>query len=125
MSVTSARADVCNVTADVATVSLSSGAVQRLRLNAPDHPLATVQVLGSFAGTGPGIDEIGMHVPLNLDRYFLLTYGAVSPLLQSDSAGNGGLAELDTLGVATMRVVAPPALHAQWIGHAVRHAFAM
>jgi hypothetical protein len=89
-----AQTDTCRLFADTTVISLSAGQVQNLRLSAPAHPFNPARVFGSFAGTTPGMEEIGMflphvHLPLNRDRYFVISYVGISPLLQNPPSLTG------------------------------------
>jgi hypothetical protein len=127
-----AETDTCRLFADTTVISLSAGQVQNLRLSAPAHPFNPARVFGSFAGTTPGMEEVGMflphvHLPLNRDRYFVISYVGISPLLQNPPSITGpyaGFVPLDVNGRATTVVSVPPALHSVFVGRTVYHAFA-
>ncbi len=113
-------------------ISLSAGQVQHLRLSAPGHAFNPARVLGTFAGTTPGIEEIAglmphVHLPLNRDRYFWMTWNGTSPLLANPpgvpTGPFAGFVPLDINGRATTIVSVPPALHSVFVGRTVHHAF--
>jgi hypothetical protein len=73
-------------------------------------------VAGSLAGTTPGFDVGGLHVPLNLDPYFFISLGGTTPIV-------GGIGFLDTTGQATAVFDLPLATNPVLVGFTVNHAF--
>ncbi|MEM7311418.1 MAG: aryl-sulfate sulfotransferase [Planctomycetota bacterium] len=77
-------------------------------------------VLGSLAGTSPGIDYQGFNLPLNLDSYFLFTAananGAVLP---------GTFGTLDGLGNGAAQLVLGAGVAAATAGMTAHHAYAV
>jgi hypothetical protein len=59
---------------DVEEISASDPAPQNLFLDAgPNHASETYLILGSVSGIGPGVEVLGVHMPLNLDGWMLWT----------------------------------------------------
>ncbi|MBC8451274.1 MAG: hypothetical protein H8D72_01050 [Planctomycetes bacterium] len=89
--------EIPSMTVDVPSVSISSAGSQNYGMDAGlGHAFEPYLMLGSFAGTTPGFDFGGRHIPLNLDVYFnyLLTYpnGPITP---------GSFGVLDAAGKST------------------------
>lgn len=105
---------------DTATLSVSAGGAQRLELDAGEPNAGRAyQVLGSLAGTEPGIAlPGGFTLPLVLDRYLLQT------LLHPGSGPvQGASGVLDAHGHAEAAVVVPPGSPLVLVGLTVNHAF--
>jgi hypothetical protein len=116
---TFASAQDCAVTADVLAISVSAGGVQTLSIDVgPENALSQYFVLGSFSGTAPGFD-LGLHYPLNEDRYLLQTWVGASRLVE-----DGGIGLTDSRGLAEIHVVVPPSATSALVGRTVNHAVA-
>ena len=114
--------DICQeLSADVATVSLSAGGLQSLSLHpGAAHAGALYFLLGSASGTSPGIAIDGQTLPLNFDGYFNLTLKA-GPLPLQNSLGF-----LDAAGNASAGFLAPPAAYSPSLaGVTLNHAYAV
>ena len=108
------------LSADVGTISLSAGGTQTLSLDAGSaHAGESFVVAGSLAGTLPGFDVGGVHVPLNQDAYFQLTLnlGGVPPFI-------GFAGTLDANGKGTAQFSLPPGTPGVLAGLTIHHAFA-
>lgn len=111
--------DVCQaLSADVAALSIGSGGSLAFTLNAGTaHAGQLYLLLGTAAGTMPGVPLDGQLLPLNVDDYLLATLTGGSPI-----QGSTGL--LDAAGQASAQLTlgagqAPSDL----IGLTVHHAF--
>jgi hypothetical protein len=106
--------------ADAAQLSLASGGVQRFGLDAGHlHASETYLLLGSLAGTSPGISlGGGRRLPLNADAYlgWTLRNPNVPPLQRS-------LGVLDARGHAVASFRLPAGAPASLIGATFHHAF--
>jgi hypothetical protein len=99
-------------------ISLASGGEHRLRLDrAVTEQWNVYIVLGSAAGTSPGGSYDGLHVPLEVDSYFMasLTQPNVGPF--GDTLGN-----LDGNGDAIARIQLPAGLNPALAGLTLHHA---
>lgn len=122
-SLAGAQQSPCQLAANTTQVSISSFQMQFLEIHAPALAGDRVQMFGSFLGTSPGTAAFGLHLPLNPDRYLLLTHSGRSPLLHGNLPGGEAGCQLDSLGNGLM-VVAPPAvLPSYLIGRTVHHAY--
>ncbi len=102
-----------------ATLSRSAGGVQTLAIDAGlRHSGASYVLLGSLAGTWPGIALGPLTAPLNLDPYLVYT-------LQNPNAAplSGSRGMLDTSGRAVARFTLPPGLPGSLAGLRFAHAF--
>jgi hypothetical protein len=97
--------DVRPLSSPTSSVSLSAGGSQPLEIDAGHlHGGESYLVLGSASGTEPGFTlASGIHLPLNLDAYFVhtLRYPNSPPLLDS-------LGVLSPAGSAQLAFVVPP-----------------
>jgi hypothetical protein len=72
---------------------------------------------GSFAGTAPGFDFQGVHVPLNPDWYLPVSINAaMSPVV-------GGFGLLDPEGLGQALVAVPAGVALPLVGLTVAHAY--
>lgn len=104
---------------DTAEISLSAGGVQTLDLQAGASAAGDLHlVLGSFAGTSPGVSLGAVTLPLEIDAYFsfLLANPGAAPVL-------GGLGQLGPDGSASAQVQIPPGAAPSAAGAVVHHAF--
>jgi hypothetical protein len=106
---------------DLAALSLSAGGTYAMSL-APGASRSgdTYLVLGSLSGSTPGFDLGALHVPLNIDPYFLFT-------LKSPGAPPlaGSLGVLDGAGHATCTLTLPPGTAPSLAGVTIHHAFGL
>ena len=112
--------DECQLlSADTASISLAAGGPQVFTLAAGGaHSGEVALLLGSAAGTSPGL-VLGNHVlPLVVDAYFLATFSAPNqpPLYNS-------LSVLDGNGGSTAAFSLPPGLAPALAGHTLFHAY--
>lgn len=107
--------------ASPAALSLQAGGVQSFQLNAPvQHALMPYIVLGSTAGTSPGL-PFGTHVlPLNVDPYFMWTLSNPNLFPLGNTFG-----VLDATGRATASFTLVPGSPPQWAGAYIHHAYAV
>ncbi len=90
---------------NTAEVSVARGDRQLLQLDAGiEHAGKTYLIAGSF-GTSPGFSAFGVHVPLNLDAWFLRSVDAANTPIYPSSYG-----QLDASGRAVSAVVVPAGL---------------
>jgi hypothetical protein len=109
------------LTAMPPALSTAAGGIQTLELDAPLAEAGrTFLVLGSLAGTVPGLALGPWTLPLNPDAYFL------SVLNEPDQPpASGFLGILDELGDGEASVLVPPGLAAGLAGSTAHHAFAV
>ncbi|QDU65388.1 hypothetical protein [Engelhardtia mirabilis] len=104
--------------ADQPAVSLVSGGVQSLALNAGPTvgPGLAYIVLGSATATAPGLELSGVHIPLAVDAYtnFTLTSANQGPLV-------GTLGVLDGAGRGTAQISIPAATDPGLAGTTLYH----
>lgn len=109
-----------SLSSNTTSLSLATGGTQQLELAAGPTvgPGLPYLVLGSASGTAPGIDALGVHVPLNLDAYTMFTLGHPNtpPLVRS-------LGLLDAQGRANAAFKLPPAADPSLAGITVQHSF--
>ncbi|QDU65042.1 FG-GAP repeat protein [Engelhardtia mirabilis] len=111
--------DVGRLGVDVGAVSLGAGGTQALDLQAGFPEAGNVHlVLGSFAGSSPGLAVAGTTLPLNADPYllFLLANPNAPPVV-------GGLGLLDANGQGSAQVVVGAASAPALAGLTVAHAY--
>lgn len=111
--------DVGALAIDVAAVSLATGGTQGLALEAGFGEAGQIHlVLGSFAGTAPGVPLGGVTLPLAIDPYLLyaLANPGAPPIV-------GGLGVLDGDGAASAQVVVPAGLSPSLAGATAHHAY--
>jgi hypothetical protein len=102
------------------SVSTSAGGTVEFDLVAGSSKAGDLYlVMGSLAGTSPGIDYQGFNLPLNLDNYLLYTINHAS-----GGALPGSFGTLDALGNGAAALVLPPGVAASATGQTVHHAFA-
>lgn len=100
-------------------VSVFEGGAQILSLDAGAiNAGRTYLMLGSFAGTTPGIQLLGTPVPLNLDAYLLFTFATPNTPLLRNSLGM-----LDANGRARVTFELPPIADPSLVGLVVHHAY--
>lgn len=107
------------LTAQVASLSVAAGGLQVLDLDAGlDHADRAYRVLGSLAGSSPGIPIGDVILPLNFEfRYFVATVAGTAPML----VGANGF--LDGAGQAHAAFVLPAGLLGpQLVGLTLHHA---
>jgi hypothetical protein len=108
-----------SLTADVPSISLASGGVQSLGLNAgAAHAGKTYLLLGTISGTQPGITAPGGAIPLNLDAWFMWTLGNPNSAVLPNSFG-----VLDGGGSAQASFVLPPVAAPSLVGLVFHHAY--
>ncbi len=109
-----------SLSADVSTISLATGGVQKLSLNAgPEYALRNYLVLGSITGTGPvPIPGSSLLLPLTPDAYFDLTLLAADVQQLFNTLGT-----LDDNGQAEAQIFLPPGANSALAGLVVHHAF--
>lgn len=106
------------LTSDVHLVSVSSGGVQNMVLDADAaHASQVYLVLGTLSGTRPGSRFGSLTLPLNPDAYFTFTLGSPNTLIA------GSLGTLDSNGRAAASFRLPPGLPASLAGTLLHHAF--
>ncbi|MEE2886619.1 MAG: kelch repeat-containing protein [Planctomycetota bacterium] len=94
----------CSMTADVPTVSITTGGAQKLTLDAgPAHANRPYWIFGSITGTSPGISLNGIKIPLNIDVYTQLAMENV----MANPPFNNFRSVLDANGGATAQFVVP------------------
>lgn len=96
----------------------SAGGAQDIDVDAgPAHAGELYVVVGSFTGTSPGQNLLGVHIPLNLDAYFYTTVRApnVGPLRNTFGA-------LDANGRARAQFALPPGISVSLLGLQLHHA---
>ena len=107
------------LTADTDTLSLSTGGVQRFTLEAGvEHGLLAYLLLGTLAGTEPGLPIDGLLLPLNPDSYTTAALLAPNTAPLASSLGT-----LDAQGVACASFTLPPGLPPGLSGLTLHHAF--
>ena len=112
--------DECQpLSADTDTLSLAAGGAQNLALHAgASHAGDLYLLLGSAAGTSPGVPVGGGTLPLNVDGYFLFTLGnANTPPL------SGSFGVLGPAGDAAAQFALPAGSPATLAGATVWHAY--
>ena len=112
------RLDGAALTAGPHELSVAAGGSQELRLAAPPAAGELYLVLGSTAGTEPGLVLDGELLPLNLDAYTALTLDAPNSATHQATLG-----VLDPAGAGAAAVVLPPGLSPALAGLELHHAF--
>jgi hypothetical protein len=108
-----------SLTADVPSISLTTGGIQSLGLNAgPAHAGATYLLLGSISGTQPGIAVPGGALPLQPDPWFFWTLSNPNSVVLQNSFG-----ALDGAGSAQASFLVPPATAPGLVGLVFHHAY--
>lgn len=108
-----------SLTADVPSISLATGGIQNLGLNAGlPHAGATYFLLGSISGTQPGIAAPGGTIPLNPDPWFFWTLGNPNSAVLANSLG-----VLDGGGSAQSSFTVPPVAAPGLVGLVFHHAY--
>lgn len=115
---TAILAQDCKLSTDVTRVSVSAGGTQMLYIDVGPSNAGLYYVLGSFSGTSPGFD-LGMHYPLNMDRYLIDSWVGVLRL-----APGGGIGATDALGHGAFALVVPSGTLTALAGLSVHHAVA-
>ena len=106
-----------SLSADVPTVSVSSGGVQVLAVNAGrGSPGYTYWILGTLSGTMPGARFGGFFVPFNPDSYTEFTLAFPNSPLMPESLG-----VLVGSGRAGSRFILPPGLDPSLVGRVLHH----
>ncbi len=102
------------------SISLSSGGQQDLTLEAGLSRAGWFySVFGSLSGSSPGINlGSGINLPLNFDRYFLLTLN--KPDFSAFGNFNG---QLDSQGIGMATFSLPPSTSSSLAGVTLRHAY--
>jgi hypothetical protein len=102
------------------TFSVAAGGVQRFELDAGSNQANRLHLLvGSLAGTKPGLFVQGFTLPLNYDAYLYLTLTQPNQPPIADSFG-----VLDARGEQRATFALPPAADPVLIGLTAHHAFA-
>jgi hypothetical protein len=97
-------------------ISIKAGGTQRLTVHAGKaHANRSYWIFGSETGTRPGIDLLGVHIPLNPDLYTIIAMGAVNGREFTNFRGT-----LDANGLATASVNIPANLA---FGFTFHHAY--
>ena len=87
-------------------LSIKAGGTQRLTVNAGRaHANRLYWIFGSETGTRPGVDLLGVHIPLNPDLYTIIAMGAVNGKEFTKFRGT-----LDANGLAAASFNVPPNL---------------
>jgi hypothetical protein len=106
------------LSSDVDTLSIAAGGTQALTLDAGSaHAGELYLLLGSLAGTKPGLAHLSFTLPLNPDAYFWLTLSSPGPTL------SGSLGTLDGWGEGEALFALPPASFPPLVGQVAHHAF--
>jgi hypothetical protein len=64
---------------DVHAIPITTGGTQRLTVNAGKaHATKLYWIFGSETGTSPGVNLLGVHIPLNPDLYSVIAMGTVN-----------------------------------------------
>jgi hypothetical protein len=104
---------------DKASVSVASGGMVAMELSAAVATAGdTYLLLGSAAGTQPGISSGDVHLALNPDAYFALT---LPPF--GDEPLINGFGQFGATGSAAASLVVPAGLPPSLIGLTLNHAF--
>ena len=107
------------LSADVAGISLNTGGDQNFALSAgAAHAGDLYLMLGSFAGTSPGLDYGAFNIPLNVDAYF--AYSLTSP---GSPLFTGFFGTLDASGTASAALKIPGGVDPALVGIVGNHAF--
>lgn len=110
--------DLPSMTQSAKSVSLANGGAVNLEVSVgPQHAGAWRLVLGSVSGSSPGLQIAGLHLPLNVDAYFLHTLQTPNtpPLVRN-------LAPLSSQGAGAARFALPPGSQASLAGLELTHA---
>jgi hypothetical protein len=92
--------------ADVHEFSIKVGGTQGLSINAGKaHANRSYWIFGSVTGTRPGVNLLGVHIPLNPDLYTNVAMANVNTTVFTKFRGT-----LDANGLATASFVVPPNL---------------
>ncbi len=82
---------------DVHEISIRASGTQSLTVNAGTaHANRLYWIFGSVTGTSPGVNLLGVHIPLNPDPYTDIAIGAVNTTVWTNFKGT-----LDANGLAT------------------------
>ena len=82
---------------DVHEISIQAGGTQSLTVNAGKaHANRLYWIFGSVSGTTPGVNLLGVHIPLNPDLYTSVAMSAVNSTVFTRFKGT-----LDVNGLAT------------------------
>jgi hypothetical protein len=91
---------------DTHVVPIRAGGTQRLTVNAGRaHANRLYWILGSVSGTSPGVNLLGVHIPLNPDAYTNLAMSCVNKSVFANFRGT-----LDGNGFAVASLNVPPNL---------------
>jgi len=110
--------DLPGMTQSASSISLASGGAVNLEVSVgPQHGGAWRLVLGSVSGSTPGLQIAGVHLPLNVDAYFLHTLQTPNtpPLVRN-------LAPLSAQGAGSARFALPAGSLASLAGLELTHA---
>ena len=88
---------------DVHEILIKDGGTQRLTVNAgKTHANRLYWIFGSITGTTPGVNLLGVHIPLNPDLYTDVTIGFALPPIFVNFKGT-----LDANGLAAASFIVP------------------
>jgi hypothetical protein len=120
-TVTDLTIEVVAFSVDVETASIAGLGTQNMFLDAGDlNAGRNYFILGSVTGTSPGLNlASGLHIPLNVDVYFLLLVDLPNILIAPQ------IGTLDGTGQATATFFVPPGTPASLIGVTLQHAFVL
>jgi hypothetical protein len=103
---------------DVHAISIKTGGKQKLTVNAGKaHANRLYWIFGSITGTKPGVNLLGVHIPLNPDLYTNVAMASVNTTAFTKFRGT-----LDANGLATASFVVPANLSVP-AGFAFHHAY--
>ncbi len=81
---------------DVHEIPINAGGTQNLTVNASKaHANRLYWIFGSITGTTPGVNLLGVHIPLNPDLYTDIALGSVNTTVWTNFRGT-----LDSNGLA-------------------------
>jgi hypothetical protein len=103
---------------DVHEVRIATGGTQKFTVNAGKaHANRLYWIFGSITGTQPGVNLLGVHIPLNPDLYTNVAMAAVNTNVFTKFRG-----ALDAKGLATALFRVPANLPLPW-GFTFHHAY--
>lgn len=92
--------------ANVHEIPINSGGTQSLQIDAgKGHANLLYWIFGSATGTTPGIDVLGVHIPLNPDAYTNVAMATVNTPVFTNFRG-----ALDINGLGSASLIIPPSL---------------
>ena len=112
------------ISANVTSVSLSTGGVQQIALSvAPAQVDLGWQILGAFGTNNPTPPLANAGLNLNFDRYMLRMLNGHGGFVHGGINGflGGPLVSFDLLGNAQLQVVIPSGMPSAFIGRTLHH----